>query len=211
MTRSIAVLAALSLFGCRSIEGGPEVSESRTLDAFTHVRIEDGIPAKLGPGAPQVTINAPQKVVANLTTVVKNGTLIVTLKPNVIVTSMEGTELLITGAGVVAVEATGASALDVSGIDVSAFRGTASGASQLTLRGSTTDLRLNASGASTLSAGKLATQTATADASGASTIEVNASKSIEGSASGASKITVSGGADASHVSATGSSFVSTSN
>ena len=71
-------------------------------------------PVKFSPGAPQVTINAPQNVVSNLTTAVKNGTLIVALKPNVIVTSMEGTEVLIMGAGVVAVEATGASTLDVS-------------------------------------------------------------------------------------------------
>jgi hypothetical protein len=211
MTRSIAVLAALSLFGCHQLEGGPEVSEARTLDAFTRVRIEDGIPAKLSPGTPQATINAPEKVVANLTTVVKDGTLVVSLKPNVIVSSMEGTEVLITGQAVVAVEASGASTLTVTGVDQSPFRGTASGASQLTLSGSSADLRLNASGASTISAAELTATVATADASGASTIELNASKSVEGSASGASHITVSGGADLSGLSASGASIVTAAN
>jgi hypothetical protein len=42
MTRSIAILAALSLLGCRQIDGGPELSETRTLEGFTRVRLEDG-------------------------------------------------------------------------------------------------------------------------------------------------------------------------
>ena len=92
MTRSIVILAALLLAGCRQLEGGPEVSEGRTLEPFTRVRIEDGIPARLSPGAPQVTLNAPEKVVENLETIVLSGTLIVRLKHNVIVTDSQGAQ-----------------------------------------------------------------------------------------------------------------------
>ena len=76
MTRSaIALFAAVSLCACHQIEGGPELSETRTVAAFTRVAIEDGLTATLSPGAAQVTLNAPEKVVANLVTEVKSGVL----------------------------------------------------------------------------------------------------------------------------------------
>lgn len=205
------MLSALSLFGCHYVEGGPEVSQARTVEAFTRLQVEDGIPATLSPGEPQATVNAPEKVVEKLETVVKSGTLIVRLKPGVIVTSMEGTEVVITGTGVVAVEASGASSLKVTGVDVSPFRATASGASQLTVRGKTADARIDASGASTVSAGQLIAEIASVDASGASTVEVNASKTVEGTASGASHVTVSGGADSTNITTSGASSVNAAN
>lgn len=205
------MLSALFLFGCHSVEGGPEVSEARTVEAFTRLRIEDGIPATLSPGSPQATVNAPQKVVEKLETVVKSGTLIVRLKPGVLVTSLEGTEVVITGQGVVAVEATGASKLTVSGVDASPFRATASGASQVIVSGHTADARLNASGASTVAAAQLTAEIASVEATGASTIEVNASKSVEGTASGASHVTVWGGAASTNVSTSGGSSVNATN
>ena len=212
MTRStLAVLSALSLFGCHYVEGGPEVSEARTLEAFTRVQVEDGLTATLAPGSPQATVNAPQKVVEKLETVVKSGTLIVRLKPGVIVTSMEGTEVVITGQDVVAVEASGASKVTVTGVDVSPFRATASGASELTVSGKTADARISASGASTVAAEQLIAEIASVEASGASTVAVNASKSIEGSASGASHVTVSGGADSSNLNTSGASSVDVTN
>jgi hypothetical protein len=205
MNRALAFAATLSLFACHNIDGGPDLSETRSLEPFTRVRIEGGLTATLTPGSPQATVNAPQKVVENLQTVVLNGTLIVRLKPGVIVTSLESTEVLITGQAVAAVEATGASQLTVSGVDASPFRASASGASQLTVSGKTADARLSASGASTVSAAELIAEVARVDASGASTIQVSASKSVEGSASGASQVTVSGGADAANVSTSGGS------
>ena len=209
MTRSaFAALAVLSLASCRNIEGGPEVSETRSLQAFTRVRIESTIPARLGPGKPQVTLNTQEKVAANLLTEVKSGVLIVRLKPNVIVSSFDGTEVLITGESVVAVEVIGASKLTVTGIEVGPFRATASGASEIELLGATSDARLNASGASTIDADQLQAEVASVEATGASTIDVNVSKSVEGIASGASRVIVTGKGDAANVSASGGSLVS---
>ncbi|MDP1826359.1 MAG: DUF2807 domain-containing protein [Archangium sp.] len=211
MTRSIFLLAAMSLFGCRQIDGGPELSETRTLDAFTRVRIEDGLTAKLSPGTPQATINAPEKVVANLETVVKSGTLIVRLKPNVIVTDLDSTEVLITGEAVVAAETTGGSHLTATEVDISPFRATASGGSHLEVSGRTADARLNASGGSGIDATKLLAEVASVEATGGSTIDVSASKSVEGTASGGSHVTVTGGADATAVSSSGGSSVNAAN
>lgn len=209
MTRSaLALVAALSLFACHQIEGGPELSETRTLSAFTRVRLEDGLPATFSPGASQVTLIAPEKVVANLMTEVKDGVLIVRLKPNVIVDSFDTTEVVITGEGLQAAEATGASKLTVLGVTASPFRATASGASTLTVSGTTADARLNASGASTLTAAALLAESASVEASGASTIELNASKSVEGTASGGSHVIIGGTTTDVFISATGGSWVS---
>ncbi len=209
MTRSAtALFAVLSLAACRNIEGGPEVSETRSLDAFTRVRIEDGIPATISPGKPEATVNAPEKVVANLETEVRSGTLIVRLKPHVVVTPFDGTEVIITTQGLVAAEATGGSKVTVSGVDASPFRATASGGSQLEVSGKTDDARLNASGGSGITADKLAATIASIEATGGSTIEVNASDSVEGTASGGSRVTVSGGGNTVNVSVSGGSLIS---
>jgi hypothetical protein len=212
MTRSATLLlAALSLAACRNIEGGPEVSETRTLDTFTRVRIEDGIPAKLSPGKSEVTLNAPEKVIANMELEVKSGTLVVRMKPNVTVTSFDSTEVLITTTGLVSVEASGGSKVEVTGIEASPFRASASGGSKLELTGTTTDARLNASGGSGVNAEKLTAEIASIEATGGSTLEVNVSKSVEGIASGGSRITVSGGGDSQNVSVSGGSLISGAN
>lgn len=209
MTRSaLALFAAFTLSACHQIDGGPELSETRTLEAFTRIRIENGLPAKFSPGASQVVINAPEKVVANLLTEVQSGVLIVKLKPNVIVTSLDTTEILVTGEGLVAAETSGGSKLSVSGVTASPFRATASGGSTLVVSGTTADARLNASGGSTLTAKDLLAEVASVEATGASTIELNASKSVEGVASGGSHVVIGGTTTDVYVSATGGSSVS---
>lgn len=208
MTRSaLALLAAFSLSACHQIEGGPELSETRTLSAFTRVRIEDGLTATFSPGTSQVAISAPEKVVANLVTEVQSGVLVVRLKPNVIVTSLDTTEIVITGDALQAAEATGASKLTVTGVTASPFRATASGGSDLIVSGTTADARLNASGASTLTASDLLAQSVSVEATGASTVSLNASKSVDGVASGASHVVIGGAATDVYISATGASSV----
>jgi hypothetical protein len=208
---ALAALAALSIFSCRNVDGGPDVSETRALDAFTRVRIEDGIPAKLSPGKPQVILNTQEKVAANLETKVVSGTLIVSMKPNVIVDSFDFTEVLITTEGLVSAEASGGSTVTVTGIDASPFRASASGGSQIELTGTTGDARLNASGGSGVNAEKLIAEVASIEATGGSTLQVNVSKSVEGIASGGSRVTISGTGDSTNVSASGGSLVSGAN
>ncbi len=209
MTRSLlALFSAVTLFGCHFIDGGPDVSETRALEAFTRVQVEDAIPVKVSLGTPQVVINSQQKVVENLQTIVKDGQLTVRLKPGVIVESFDFTEILITSAGIDAVEANGASSLTATGLDASPLRVTASGASKVTVSGTTGDLRANASGASTIDALQLAATVASVEASGASKVELNVSQSVEGTASGASHVTVTGGASTTQISTSGGSTVS---
>lgn len=211
MTRHalLAGLAAFSLFGCFNVlDGGPEVSETRSLEAFTRVRIDDGIPATFSPGAPSATLNTQQKVLENLETRVKDGQLIVQLKPGISVSSFAWTEVVITGEGVTALETTGGSKLTATGLDAQPLRLAASGGSQLTVSGKSADARLNASGASKISAFELAAEAVSVEASGGSTVELNASKSVEGTASGGSRVVVEGAGDATAISTTGGSSVS---
>ncbi|MFZ5442971.1 MAG: GIN domain-containing protein [Myxococcota bacterium] len=211
MTRHalLAGLVALTLSGCFSfLDGGPEVSETRSLEPFTRVRIDDGIPAKFSPGAPSVTINTQQKVLDNLETTVKDGQLLVQLKVGVTVSSFSWTDVVITGEGVTSLEVTGGSRLEASGLDTQPLRLNASGGSQLSVSGRSADARFNASGASKISAFELAATAVSVEASGGSTLEVNASQSVEGTASGGSRVVVEGAADTTAISTSGGSTVS---
>lgn len=210
MTRSfLPVLAVLSLCGCFNlVDGGPELSETRSLDGFTRVRVEGGLPVTVRPGPPSVVITAPQKVVENLQTVVKSGQLTVRLKPGVTATSFASTEIIVTTPSLTSVEASGGSHLTASGVEASPFRATASGGSEVRLSGSTADARLNASGGSRVDASALSAAIASVDASGGSTIEVNVSQTLEGTASGGSRVLVSGSGDVSAVSTSGGGSVS---
>lgn len=211
MTRHalLAGLAAFSLFGCFNVvDGGPEVSETRTVEGFTRVRVDDGIPATFQPGAgASVAISTQQKVLENLQTTVKDGQLIVQLKPGIQVNSFAWTEIVITGEGVTALEATGGSKLTATNLDVAPLRVTASGGSQVTVSGKSADARLSASGGSKIAAFELAAEVASVDVSGGSTVEVAASKSVEGTASGGSRVIVAGNGDVAAVSTTGGSTV----
>ena len=83
MTRLLPALLLLS--GCyHSVDAGPEVSDTRSLNSFSKLRVQDGLTVHFAPGAVnEVEIATQQKVLENLLTEVKDGTLTVRLKPGV--------------------------------------------------------------------------------------------------------------------------------
>ncbi|MGZ4038851.1 MAG: GIN domain-containing protein, partial [Bacteroidia bacterium] len=89
------------------------------------------------------------------------------------------------------IEASGASDVDAM-LGTRAIRTTISGASEVTLNGTTQNFYANASGASTLKAYKLNSVNTWATASGASTAKVFASQKISANATGASTIKFKG-------------------
>ncbi|MFO0600773.1 MAG: DUF2807 domain-containing protein [Myxococcaceae bacterium] len=211
MNRLLLALSCVALVvstGCYNlIDGGPEASETRSVDSFDSLRVDDGLRVKFIKGSPQVTIDAPQKVFQYLDTTVKSGRLVVSLRNGVAVTSQDTISITVSGDGVSTFEATGASHITADELSASPLRITASGASLVTLSGSSADFRVSASGGSTISAAKVVAEDVSVELSGGSTAEVQATKSITGSASGGSKVTVTGGADGSRVSVSGGSTV----
>ncbi len=92
------------------------------------------------------------------------------------------------------VEVSGASEVAIAGIDNERIDLVASGASSIEASGSSGQLDLDASGASDVDARRLEADDVRVEASGASSIDLQASGEVTGSASGASDITVWGDA-----------------
>ena len=207
MSRLLLGLVTLALAsGCvNSIDGGDIVSESRTVDSFAAVRVEDGLRVTFVSGAPGVNIEAPQKVLEVLETRVSKDRLTVKLRPGVRVTSTATIRVTVSGDRVSALEANEAANIDATGLTGSPVRLTATGGSSIVASGVSDDVRLNASGASFIDATGLEASAVSVDASGGSKIDLKATSTVVGTASGGSEVTVTGGADASGISLSGGS------
>lgn len=211
MNRSLPaalVAAFFILSGCwHQVDGGPEASETRSLDAYSHVRLEGGLTAHFKPGEPSVTIDSQQKVIENLDTVVRQGVLVVRVKPGVKVSSLEWTTINITGSDVTRLEASGGSTLNATALAGRELAIEASGGSHVDAAGAVTSLDIDASGGSTVNA-HAASEAVKVDASGGSVVELTATGSVRGEASGGSRVRVAGGGDLSNVESSGGSVVS---
>jgi len=91
-------------------------------------------------------------------------------------------------------EASGVSKISLTGVKNSALSVDSSGASKITVEGSTGTLTVDVSGASNIDAAALQAENASVDASGASNVSVNASNEVRADASGACKISYAAGA-----------------
>jgi hypothetical protein len=91
-------------------------------------------------------------------------------------------------------EASGASKISLTGVKNSSLNVGSSGASKITVEGSTGTLTVDVSGASKIDAASLLAENASVDASGASNVSVNASNEVRAEASGACKINYAPGA-----------------
>ena len=201
MTRLLPALLLLS--GCyHSVDGGPEVSDTRSLSSFSKLRVQDGLTVHFAPGATnEVEISTQQKVLENLLTDVKDGTLSVRLKPGVRVSSLEWTDVNVTGADVRELNASEGSGLIASGLNADALTLAASGGSHIETTGTIGALHLEASGGSKVTA---TAQSADLDVSGGSQVSITAD-SISGEASGGSSITANADADLSGLIVSGGS------
>lgn len=206
--RSVALAAFSVVFasGCYNlIDGGPQVSDTRTVDGFDALRVDDGFKVTWVKGPPQVTIDAPDRAHEFLETKVKNGRLTVELRSGVRVTSFDTIVITASSESIDSFEATGGSSIIAKDLSSNPLRLTASGGSDIEVTGASADLRINASGGSGINAEGFAAQDVSLDASGGSTVKIQALKSVVGTASGGSTVTVTGGGDVSKFSTSGGS------
>ncbi|MFT3710408.1 MAG: DUF2807 domain-containing protein [Archangium sp.] len=210
MNRLVLAAAALSVVfisGCYNyVDGGPSVSETRSVEGYDALRVDDGLRVTFQKGeTSQVTVDAPEKVMQYLDTKVKNGQLVIGLRSGVTVTTFDTIVITASSPSIDTLEATGGSKLTAKDLSANPLRVTASGGSDIEITGASADLRVNASGGSGVTADQFAADAVSVDASGGSTVKVQALKSLVGSATGGSTVTVTGGGDISKFSASGGS------
>ncbi|MBL8911588.1 MAG: DUF2807 domain-containing protein [Archangium sp.] len=203
---ALASFAAVFVSGCYNyIDGGPQVSETRTVEGFDALRVDDGFKVTWVKGAPQVVVDAPEKALEYLDTKVKNGRLTIELRNGVRVTNFDTIIITASSESIDTFEANGGSSIIAKDLSSNPLRVTASGGSDIEVTGASAELRVNASGGSGVNAAAFAAEEVSIDASGGSTVAIQALKSVVGTASGGSTVTVTGGGDVSKFSTSGGS------
>jgi hypothetical protein len=201
---AVASFAAVFASGCYNlIDGGPQVSETRSVEGFDALRVDDGLRVTWVKGAPQVTVDGPERALEYLDTKVKSGRLTVEIRSGVKFTTFDTIVITASSESIDTFEANGGSRIVAKELTANPLRVTASGGSDVEVTGASADLRVNASGGSVVTADQFAADDVSVDASGGSSVKVQALKTLTGTASGGSTVTVTGGGDVSRFSTSG--------
>lgn len=189
-THVLSLLAASTLVACTS-GSGVQSKEERTPGAFESLEIQGPFQVDVQVGAATtIAITGDDNVVPKVRSELQGSTLHIDL-PGRVVTKLP-LKVSIATPTLVDLDVGGACTVDVAGISGARFDVDVSGASEVTLRGETTDLDAEISGASRLHATELTASKVEVDASGASKAEVTANSSVDAEASGSSKVRVLG-------------------
>lgn len=169
------------------VGSGRMVSESRAVQGFHTVVVGGAIQAVVTFGADErLEITAEDNLLGLLETVVADGRLTVGWRPGTGSVSSHGVVCRIGARGLRGVVATGASRVEVAGIDARDFAIDLSGASSFAGSGAVERLRLDVTGASRVDAPELSARSANAMLSGASVVRLRVAEALVVNASGAS-------------------------
>src|SRR3954462_9146479 len=115
-----ATLAAVALTGCALEDDGPAVTQRRDVDAFTRIDNRGSVDVRLHVGGPQrVRVRAGQKIIDDVHTDVRDGTLRVTFDHH----GFGGNDVVVEASvpELNGVAASGSGNVDADGIDADAF------------------------------------------------------------------------------------------
>ena len=210
----VLLLAGCTIpFGTRINGSGPAVTKDFDLAGFTAVATGSAFQVEITRAETySVAVTVNENLVERLDVSVSGGTLRIYLKPNVGSVGNATLKAKVTMPELNGLDLSGASRTTVTGFNsnmalntevsgASTLRGDltcgnaqldASGASKVELRGSAYDLKVKASGASTVDLSNFTSRNTVVDASGASHVSVAASGSLDVEASGASTVRYTG-------------------
>jgi Putative auto-transporter adhesin, head GIN domain len=174
----IAAVAALALAGCSIGDDGPQTSQTRDVAAFTRVDNQDSVDVRLRRGERQrVRVLAGEKVIDDVHTVVRDGTLRVTFDH----TGFGGDEVLVEASvpELAGINASGSGDIDATGIDADAFQVRSDGSADITLEGTAGVLALAVDGSGDADVAGLATREARVAATGSGDVDVRADAQLE--------------------------------
>lgn len=174
-------------FACNTTSSLAKLQDLRNIGSFNSISVSGAIDVKVNIGSgTSVEVIGPDDMVSNIVTEVKDNTLHVYFKgkgnykgkAQVIVSTLELTSARVSGA----------SKLYVANLNNSSFTLDVSGASKVEVEGSTSNLTVEASGASHMDLSKFSVSNATVDVSGASHGIFNVQNNLTIDASGASHV-----------------------
>lgn len=170
---------------------GNAASEKREVAEFKGVDVSGVFKVEVVAGSDfSVEVNADDNLLPMIKTEVRGGVL--HLETTERISPKSPLLVRISAPDIDSVHASGASKISLTGVKNSSLNVDSSGASKITVEGSTGTLTVDVSGASKIDAAGLQAENANIDASGASHVAVNASNEVRADASGACKISYSG-------------------
>jgi len=190
----IIVIAAVAMVaGCSrpGIQGdGVITTEDRPISEFSKLVVTGGYEIEWSSGKPALTISSDQNLLPLVETVVSGNTLQIDSKEELVPT--KGIKIILSSATLADVQLTGGISFKASQITGQDLKLESTGASEISVDGSVTNLEVNLTGASKLNAKFLQTQNATLSLIGASEADVTVTDSLKASVTGAGSLTYSG-------------------
>jgi len=179
--------------GCSrpGIQGdGVITTEDRPISEFSKLVVTGGYEIEWSSGKPALTISSDQNLLPLVETVVSGNTLQIDSKEELVPT--KGIKIILSSATLADVQLTGGISFKASQITGQDLKLESTGASEISVDGSVTNLEVNLTGASKLNAKSLQTQNATLSLIGASEADVTVTDSLKASVTGAGSLTYSG-------------------
>jgi hypothetical protein len=191
MSRTLLLIpAALGVFaiaGCDLADDGPRTSQTRDVTAFTRVENRDSVDVRLRVGEPlRVKVRAGEKVIDDVRTVVRDGTLRVDFDHD----GWLGDDVIVEASvpRLDAVEASGSGNIDADGIGADAFEVRSDGSADIALSGRTAKLVVDIDGSGDADLGELTADEARVSVGGSGDADVNVGKHLDVSVDGSGDV-----------------------
>ena len=186
-----AALAVFAVAGCDLADDGPRTTQTRDLAEFTRVDNRGSVDLRLRVGEPQrVRVRAGEKVIDDVRTVVRDGTLQVTFDHD----GWGGEDVIVEASvpRLVGVEASGSGDIDADGIGTDAFEVRSDGSADISLRGTADRLDVDIDGSGNADLGELAADEARVKVGGSGDADVRVDKRLEVSVDGSGDVNYHG-------------------
>ena len=173
-----AAAAALVLAGCSVGDDGPTTTQTRDVAAFTRIDNRDSVDVRLSVGESQrVRVRAGEKVIDDVTTEVRDGTLEVTFDHD----GFGGGDVVVEASvpKLTGIEASGSGDIDVYGIDADAFEVRSDGSADIELDGTAARLAVDLDGSGDADLADLTAREARVTVGGSGDVTVRADDRLE--------------------------------
>ena len=194
MKRAIQ-LSSLSLFALLLALGGanadPQASEPRSVPAFQAVELAGTLEVDVTVGKAQtVQVSGEADLLAKVTTVVKDGVLVVDTERNM--KRRHHLHVSVTVPALSSVALSGTGEMKIAGIANQSFAMSLPGTGELSVTGSTSSLRVVVDGTGQISAKDLAARSAKVEVNGTGSATLRVTESLEANVTGTGSIDVHG-------------------
>jgi putative autotransporter adhesin-like protein len=173
-----AALAALAFAGCAFEDDGPRRTETRDVAAFTRIDSDSSVELRLHVGEPRrVQVRAGEKVIDDVATEVRDGTLHVTFDHD----GWGGNDVVVEASvpKLDGIHASGSGDIEADGIDADAFTLRSDGSADIVLTGSTAALDVEVDGSGDAELADLRARAATVKVRGSGDADVRADERLE--------------------------------